>query len=226
MRRFRRRRRLSFKGKALAVLALLLSTVVLLDCRLRPVMLANACARAKGIAVQAVNAAVLKTLEELPNDYESFVQVDYGENGEIRSLQAHAAAVNRVKAAVNTAVSEAVAHSELQSFSIPLGTLSGVALLSGKGPPIACHTSVLNTPVVTLESDLTSAGINQTLHRIDISVTVMLTVTLPMQTDTVSLETGFLLAQTVLVGDVPDSYTDVISDPQMVGDIFDYADLE
>ncbi len=226
MRRFRRRRRLSFKKKTLIVLCVLLALLVLIDCRLRPMMLVNACSRAKGIAVNAVNAAVLKTLEELPDDYESFIQVDYGENGEIRSLQAHAAAVNRVKASVNTAVCEAVAKSELQSFSIPLGTLSGVAVLSGKGPPVTCRTMVLNTPVVTLQSDLTAAGINQTLHRIDINVTVMLTVTLPMQTDTISLETGFLLAQTVLVGDVPDSYTDVISDPQMVGDIFDYADLE
>ncbi|MBQ9414855.1 MAG: sporulation protein YunB [Clostridia bacterium] len=212
--------------KRLIVLGLVpILALFLLDYHLRPVMLANASGRAKELAMLAINRAVEQTLVDLAVDYDNFITVTRDGTGQITAISANAAPINRVKAAVNVAVSAALHDTEPQEFFVPLGTLSGVALLSGRGPQIGCRTMVVDTPIIDLESSLSSAGINQTLHRIDLKVTVPLVVTLPMQTNTVSVQTDYLLAQTVLLGDVPDSYTDVISDPDMVGSIFDYADV-
>ena len=224
--RRRSKRRGPLKYRLLACICVPILLLLLLDSRLRPVMLANACNRAKSLSVQAIDSAVSKTLEELSVEYESFIRVDYDDGGSVKSVQANATPINRVKTAVGMAVSDALAGGDIQEFSVPLGTLLGTAMLSGRGPSVVCRVMTASAPIVTLDSTLTDAGINQTLHRIDLKVSVPVTVTLPMQTNTISVENTFLLAQTVLIGDIPDSYTKVISDPEMAGFIFDYADLE
>ena len=78
-----------------------------------------------------------------------------------------------------------------------------------------------------MESQFTSAGINQTSHQINMTVQLELFSAVPGSDETVDVESQFLIAETVLVGKVPESFTNVTGDDrETIGKIFDYADTQ
>ena len=88
-------------------------------------------------------------------------------------------------------------------FGIPLGNLTSVAYFSGKGPVIPVTAVTLGTVANRVETELTSTGINQTLHRVTIRYAVTIRYLSPLReyVDTLNLEV--LIAETLVVGDVP-----------------------
>ena len=79
----------------------------------------------------------------------------------------------------------------------------------------------MNTQLI---SEFSEAGINQTLHRILLEVSVDVSAIIPGYTTSVDVTTNFVVAETVIVGSIPDSYTHVITgDSDLIGKINDYA---
>ena len=71
-----------------------------------------------------------------------------------------------------------------------------------------------------------SVGINQTKHRITCTVSANLTVITPSFTENINVKCEYLIAETVIIGEIPDSYTNVNGDESgIVGQIFDYAEV-
>ena len=70
-----------------------------------------------------------------------------------------------------------------------------------------------------------SAGINQTLHQITLIISADVHFIMPWYRTKGNFETDFLLAETIIVGEVPDAYTNVIESvgSDMAGDLFDFA---
>ena len=76
-------------------------------------------------------------------------------------------------------------------------------------------------------SAFSSAGINQTSHQIELEVTVRIYAAIPGFRSSIETTTNYLVAETVLVGEVPDSFTQVDGDQaDIVRKIFDYADVK
>ncbi len=202
----------------------LLGLTVALSVQYRPLMLDSACKLAKNTAQDVINEAVCAMLEEEQTDYEQLMRISCNEAGVITSLQANTAKINRIKAQTVLAVRERLSQIDFQQVSVPLGTLCGATLLSAYGPDIPCRYLLSAMPTVGLEYHFDGAGINQTLHSIIMVVTVPLSVTLPLQSADVEVKTSFIIGETILVGEVPDTYTNVISDPEVADDIFNYGD--
>ena len=81
-------------------------------------------------------------------------------------------------------------------------------ILWGLGPTLKVHAMTVGTVDGEFFSEFTSAGVNQTLHRICLKLTVPLTLMLPGgAVETVS-ETELCVAETVIVGQVPQAYLD------------------
>ena len=97
----------------------------------------------------------------------------------------------------------ALDHSDI---GIPLGSLFLPEFLSGKGPSIPVHIlSIRNSDAVFL-SDLTQAGINQTLHKLIMEVSVDVSVLILGQTGSFTITSEVVVAETVIVGQVPDTF--------------------
>jgi sporulation protein YunB len=123
--------------------------------------------------------------------------------GRVLSAQANVNAVNRLKAAVTDAVMTELEKREKQTVNIPLGNVIGGSFFTGRGPflPITVYTS--GTVISNLSSHFDDAGINQTNHRLQLDMTVMMTAALPMERVAVELTTSFLISETVIVGEIP-----------------------
>lgn len=92
---------------------------------------------------------------------------------------------------------------------IPTGTLLNGDLLTGRGPRIPVKISLSGAAATQMSSYFESAGINQTSHRLVMDITVTLYAAIPGNDATTTLETSFIIAETVLVGKVPDTFLDV-----------------
>ena len=94
-----------------------------------------------------------------------------------------------------------------RELSIPVGSLTGSALLAGRGPRIKVRMESVGSSSARFENEFTSAGINQTNHRIVLHIDVSVAILLPGFTTATQVSNAVTVAETVIVGTVPDTYT-------------------
>ena len=79
-------------------------------------------------------------------------------------------------------------------------------MLSGRGPGVKIRISSIGNIETDLESEFTSEGINQTLHRIYVDVSCNVKVLTPFKDIERNITNRVLLAENVIVGNIPDTY--------------------
>lgn len=187
----------------MAVAVLMVCSVVVVDNRLRPLVQSYGYMAARRAAMLAVHTGVEAVLADEVLGYTDLVTVERNSEGHILSAEANVNAINRLKAAATNAVMAELSAREVQTASIPLGNLVGGSFFTGRGPFLSMKIHSSGVVISNLSSEFGDAGINQTNHRISLDMTVMMTAALPMERVSIELKTAFLVCETVLVGDVP-----------------------
>ena len=159
-----------------------------------------------GDGAYLVNDVVSEILDGGELDYDKLVTLERNGQGAVTALIANSANINALRARVTNAVVERFADTDLTRISIPLGNLIGGTLLSGKGPRLKLDILSVTNVVTSFRNEFTSAGINQTRHRILLDVEVSLEVLMGPDSGTDSVLTEVIVAETVIVGAVPDAY--------------------
>ena len=199
-------------GKALILLGLALFGLGLYtDYRVRPLIERTGEYQIQVAAVRVINDAILTELCSNVYNYEGIVNVSYNENGDVKSITSDINTINRLKSRSGLVINEAVGKLGEKSIGIPFGTVSGVGMLYGRGPAIPVRVMPRGFANTVLISEFTSAGINQTLHRIIMQVEVELTAIIPGYNKNMTVGSNFIVAETVIVGEVPHAYTRIIT---------------
>lgn len=84
--------------------------------------------------------------------------------------------------------------------------LHGTKILSGRGPDVPIKMATVGNVETDLVSQFSQSGINQTLHRIYLNVNCTVTILTPFDTIEQSITNQVLIAEAVIVGDVPSTY--------------------
>ena len=209
-----RLRRSRGQGRPLAPLALTLAVAILvaagcvgvLEARLRPMVVLSAQAQAQNAITAVAEETVVEDLAERGVDYNDFVTIQRDSSGAITALTTDMAALNLLRSQLVADVLEALEGVDVSQIQVPLGSLVDLDILWGLGPTLKVHAMTVGTVDGEFFSEFTSAGVNQTLHRICLKLTVPLTLMLPGgAVETVS-ETELCVAETVIVGQVPQAY--------------------
>lgn len=194
--------------KLLIFAVLLAAAALFVRAKLRPYIASLAEMEGRRLGSAAINSAVVEVFGREKPVYGDVVSVGYAADGRAVSLHADTARLNELRIAVGDAVSAALAETPEASVRISLGSLLG-ELFSGRGFSIAVKLDSISTVDVDFSSEFVSAGINQTLHRVKMTVAVSFTLlAATYRVDTLSTS-SFNLAETVIVGDVPQNYTDI-----------------
>ncbi len=181
----------------------------------------------KRIASQVVNDAVVEVLKKGEYNYDDFVDIINDENGAVQSISTKSNLVNAFKSELGKEVQKKLQENNNTEFKIPIGTLMDIGMLYDKGPEIDIRVKLYGEMVTSVDSTFISVGINQTRHSIMCSVSANIMVITPGFTEYTTVKGDYLVAETIIVGDVPDSYTNVNGDDSgIVGQIFDYANIE
>ncbi len=192
------------RGLALIAIAVLLAgAFVGVDKRLRPLVQNYGYMAARRSAMLSVYTGVEAVLADEEFGYTDLVTVERDAQGRVLSAEANVMAINRLKAAASNAVMAELAAKEIQTTNIPLGSLIGGSFFVGRGPFLSIKIHTSGVVISNLSSEFADAGINQTNHRISLDMTVMMTAALPMERVSIELQTSFLVCETVLVGEVP-----------------------
>ncbi len=179
---------------------------LLLTVKLTPTVTELALATATDDITIIVNDVVSDILNEGELDYENLVTLERDASGSVTALIANSANINALKARITNAVVERFADTDITHVTVPLGNLIGGTLLSGKGPRVKLDILSVTNVVTSFRNEFTSAGINQTRHRIIMDVEVSLEVLLGPDSGTDAVLTEVIVAETVIVGSVPSAY--------------------
>lgn len=187
-------------------LFLLLSCVLIYNLQILPVLFPLAKAKCTTELTDAVNRIVRARMQSDSDGYADFVRLHFGEDGSVASVETNTPRLAKLSGDVVGDVTDALTH-ERMTVRIPLGSLSGSALLSGKGPDVRVKLAVSQKITCAVRGDFTESGINQTLHRVFLRVTVEVCALLPGAVQTFSVPTDVCVAETVIIGKVPEAYT-------------------
>ena len=169
-----------------------------------PTILDIAQVQVKAQTTQAVNEAVLSVLQGV--DYTDFVTVEKNSQNEVVLITANSNSVNQLARNASIVTQGKINTLFQQAISIPLGTLSGIPLLSQLGPDVNIVIDPVGTVQCSFVSHFETAGINQTLHRIYLNVSSTVDVIIPSSHQVVQIDTPILVCETVIVGKVPDTF--------------------
>lgn len=217
------RKKHRFGLKLIALALIVVGVVFLLDIRFRPIIEQTAAYQSRILATRLINEAVFSELGDDMADYQQLVNVIYSESGTVTSIESNMIGINRLKTFVTKNVNDELATLEQHDLGVSLGTISGIHTLYGQGPIIPVKAAPEGYVETTMISSFQSAGINQTLHRIIIRIDVSVSAIIPGYTTAVDITSDFVIAETVIVGNVPESYTHVISGgTDLISEINDY----
>ena len=192
------------KGIGLVLFLCGLIYVVHMSVILRDISEEMALSDAKDTAIDTVNDAMILMMTRGSYDYEYFVDLGAGSDGQLTSLNANMSRINAFSAALLDYVGQ-LDRKNIKA-EIPLGNLTGSSLLLGRGPEIVVQMIMLTSPHIQFRSELSAAGINQTEHRLLLDVVVDIDLLVPWGTVSTQAVTEVLIAQTVIVGRVPNLY--------------------
>ena len=184
-----------------------------------------------GLAVTRVSNSVNRLVTEAVNDAVNSGEIQYDElitfqkdtSGRITAFQSNMAAFNRLQADITGDVLQRLAEVSDTELSIPLGTLTGSALLAGRGPRFRVRMQSVGSCSARFENAFEHAGINQTTHSILLYVDVSVSILLPGFNTSAKVSNAFSVAETVIVGDVPDTYTYFDSENDLAEDAYEYT---
>ncbi len=160
---------------------------------------------AKDAVTLAVNETVQKMMEDGNFDYEYFVTLSRDNSGNISAITTNVGRINTLSTSLLGNVVNA-SNSGGLDLQIPLGNLLGSNLLLGRGPSVPVKIILLTSSYADFKNELVSAGINQTRHQILLETVVDIDVLLPWQVMSTQVKLEVLVAETIIVGKVPETY--------------------
>lgn len=201
------RKRRRFFGTLGVIVAVIAATSLALDCAMRPLVREYAVNRARTVASEAMATAVEEVLES-EGACGGFTVVSRDANGAVLSIETDTAAVNRLSARVVTALGTVLLRDEYAELKVPLLNATGRVFLMGRGPKVTMKLQQNGAATVRVVSAFSEAGINQTVHRLEIDVTFRAVLLVAGMCEPIETRSNFLVTETVIVGTVPDRYVD------------------
>lgn len=157
-------------------------------------------------ASDAINIAIGEQIAEGDIDYTRMVTIEKDAQGNVTAVRTNIAEINRLKTAVLQRVDSKLHNLSMEELSVPIGSVLLPELFSGKGPYVPVRVLAVRTSDAVFHNSFTSAGINQTLHRISIDIHVVITILTWTGTKEIAVDSAVLAAETVIVGTVPTTY--------------------
>lgn len=209
----RRRRTLVFLAVGLALMA---GGLLMAERNLTRVVLSLAQAQARAMAVQALNESAAELLTGGEVRYDSLMHVTADGDGQVRLIQANTPEMNRLAAQVSLTAQARMEAMREQTVRVPLGSALGLNLLAGSGPRIEVRVMPVGSVHAEFHTDFQTAGINQTRHRVSLTLTARVQLVIPTGAQTVEASAQVAMAESIIVGEVPETFTDVGNDMDML----------
>ena len=190
----------------LILLAVCMALFVQFRSQYRDIICALAETQVKNSTSDLTNDAIAKQIADGVIQYDRIVFFEKDLDGRITALKTNMSEVNRLKTDILNIINDEILALDTSDLGIPLGSFFLPELFSGKGPEIPVHILSIRNSDATFSSNFVQAGINQTLHQLIMLVSVDVAILVLGQTGNFTITSEVVVAETVIVGDVPNTY--------------------
>ncbi len=196
------------------LLILLLVAVVciivysILDVNIKPVVMDMAQAKVNAIATKAFNDAV-KEVFTTSTDTDQLMNVIFDNNGKATIIQADAVKMNKLATETAEIAQENIQTAGEQGIKIPMGSLFRSQMLAGRGPNIVVKMVQVGAVSTKFYTEFEQAGINLVQHKIFMQAETKVNIIIPTGGGTVKVTSYVPISETILVGEVPNSFVNV-----------------
>jgi sporulation protein YunB len=163
---------------------------------------------ASDIVTVQINKSIAQIMQEGDYDGDYFVTFSKNDSGEVTAISSNMARINALSALILDRVVGATDNRTLM-VEIPLGNLTGISLLMGRGPKVPVQIITLTSSRVEFHNSIVTAGINQTKHQINLEIIVDIDILIPWGTESAQVVTEVMIADVVVVGKVPETYLNI-----------------
>lgn len=160
--------------------------------------------KAKNIATQISNEEATVIMDKYT--YDDLITIIRDNDGNIKMLQTNTKNINQIMSDIPVNIIDRFSKEKNTDIYIYSGSILGIKLFSALGPKIHIKITNIGNVDTKLESEFKSQGINQTLHRIYLLLTCEVTILTPYNTIKQKIDNQVLIAESVIVGTVPDFY--------------------
>lgn len=206
-------RRTLLRSFLLMLALIMISSLLLTTAHLRPVLESLATTRVSFVVNSIISKSVQEAIDSGEISYERLVTFEKDYEGRITAVHSNMVACNRLQSDILDIILERIDQVPPQDLSISIGSLSGFVLLAGRGPEISVRMESVGSSSAWFENEFISAGINQTKHQIVLNIEVYVSILLPGFTADTQVSNAVTVAETIIVGSVPDTYTYFATDP-------------
>ena len=201
-----RRKFHSFLRLVLILLAAALIAFLMLRSRYRNVIRELAETQVKNTTSDLTNDAIAEQIADGIIQYDRIVYFEKDLDGRITALKTNMSEVNRLKTDILNIINDEILSLDTSDIGVPLGSLFLPEFLSGKGPAIPVHILSIRNSDANFSSNFSQAGINQTLHQLTMEVSVDVAILVLGETSSFTISSVVVVAETVIVGDVPNTF--------------------
>ena len=195
-----------------SVLAGLTALIWVAASQMKPILTSLATSRVSNAVTQVVTNAVNESIDSGEIDYDSLVSFEKDNEGRVTAVRSNMGEFNRLQSSILHQVLEEIAQMDTRELSIPLGSLTGSALLAGRGPRISVRMQSVGSSTAYLSNEFSSAGINQTLHAVYLEVETELRLILPLMSRPLTVSHRLLVAESVIVGEIPEVFLQLMGE--------------
>ena len=153
-----------------------------------------------------INDAIDGQIEVGNIQYDRIVFFEKDLNGRITALKTNMSEVNRLKTDILNLINDEILAMDTSDLGVPFGSFILPELLAGKGPIIPVQIMSIRNSDASFTSSFTEAGINQTLQKMTMTVYVDVTILVLGKTESFTVSSQVVVAETVIVGQVPDTF--------------------
>ena len=174
-----------------------------------PIIRTMAVSRSEVLLSQEIANEVNETMSENGITYSDIISFVTDKDGRINAMTTNIVTANKLKSYLALSILTRITNVDETELSIPVGNLTGISVLAGRGPEMKVKVIPIGSVQTELSSQFVSAGINQTQHRIIMEVTSNVDIILPSETVSTTVSVNVVIAETVIVGSVPESYAEI-----------------
>lgn len=205
----KKKKKLSRKLIILGILFLIL--VFFLDVSTRPTVISMCNYHLDQFVTTKINEAIMESIKELDYSYNDYATIQTDSGGKILAIHSNAKQITNTHTNVMKKVDHAIEKFNSQTIDLHTGSLSGIVWLSGLGPIVSIRVTPKGKTCSEIVSSLEEAGINQTLHQIKLKITANIAGFIPGYSTEIQAKCEYVLAESLIVGAVPNHYTKIIS---------------
>ncbi len=187
-------------------LALSLFLLIAFRAKYHPMILNLAETQIRNATSDLINDAIDRQIEDGNIQYDRIVYFEKDLNGRITALKTNMSEINRLKTDILNLINDEILALDTTDLGIPLGSLLLPEVLAGKGPAIPVHILAIRNSDGAFYSGFDEAGINQTLQKLTMEVSVDVAILVLGRTSNFTVSSQVVVAETIIVGQVPETF--------------------